>query len=415
MSLRTLFARALDLEPVTSVRVLPTWQRARPLPAPDEYNKLAQGYRQQVVIAGCVWAIATSAAEPKLVIEDVKSTGEAVPIEDPNHPLVRLLGRPNPEQSTYTMLETLFTYQQIMGNWLLRKLRNKSGMPVQVWPVLPSQVKVVLDANGLVKQYQYTPDPKNPILAQDMIHDPLHSDPSNEFWGLSPLAIVARWADVDEQATEFIRAFFNNDATPSGILKLKARTLPAERERIRDLWTQQHTKGSGWHSVSVLDADADYQAIGSTPSRLQMDNLFSRAESRICMAFGVPPIVVGAQVGLDRSTFSNYSAARAAFWKDTLAPLYRRAGERLTIGLAHEFGSTLRIRFDLSTVEALQEDRNQIRTLVITAFERNLMTRNEARRLIGLGLEQLPKIEGDQYYSDMSTPIEEMQTLRRVK
>ena len=296
-----------------SARVIPTWKAATPLGRPDDYTKfLDEGYRRNLVVAACIWEIVTSASEPELKVYRRDRDGSEKEVTDPRHPLVSLLTKPNPEHSRYQLLEVLLTQQQATGNWFLRKIRSDAGRVVALWPIASQEVKIKVGPNGWVESYLWTPagSPGVTIVAEDMAHDPLHHDPLNELWGLSPIAVLARHVDLDNMATDYLRAFFKNDGTPAGLLKFKTKVDPAERKRIKEMWTTEHSGGAGWHTVSVLDADVSYEMLGASPDKLRLGNVWDQTETRICSAFGVPPILIGTLVGLNRSTFANSGRKR---------------------------------------------------------------------------------------------------------
>ena len=64
-------------------------------------------------------------------------------------------------------------------------------------------------------------------------------------------------------------------------------------------------------------------------------------------------------------------------------PLYMKCGERLTKSVASEFGEEYRIRFDLSKIQALQEDRDARRRWAREGWESGLLTFDEARIMAG--------------------------------
>lgn len=409
--MRDVMASALGADAnVVAARILSTWQAGKSLPYPNDYRTFAEdGYRKNALIAGCVWEIATSASEPTLIVKQRRRDGSLEPMQDPQDPLVALLAKPNPEQTTFTFLETLFTHQQVSGNWFFRKIRSAAGNVVQLWPLRPDRVKIVPGKDGWIDHYNFVlhgdPGEGIPYPAADVVHDPLHPDPLEDFWGLSPIAVLARFGDLDNSAADYLRAFFQNDATPAGILKLKAKVLSEERQRIKELWIKEHTQGKGWHTVSVLDADADYTALGASPDKLRLSHIWDQTESRICTAFGVPPILVGALVGLNRSTFANYAEARRSFWEETLVPLYKRCGQRLTEGLALDFGEDLVIEFDLSTVEALQENRKLKDERAFRGWAEGLLTMDQALGIMGLPL--VGGAVGSSYKMDPLRDLEE--------
>ncbi|MDV7401013.1 phage portal protein, partial [Arthrospira platensis SPKY1] len=104
--------------------------------------------------------------------------------------------------------------------------------------------------------------------------------------------------------------------------------------RIRARLRQQYGGVRNWGDVMILDADAEYQRLGMSFQEMGFEDLDARNEARICSVLKVPPILVGAKVGLDRSTFANYGEARTSFWEDTMLVVYRRFEDQLNLQLA---------------------------------------------------------------------------------
>jgi len=364
-------------------RVVPLGAVARGLAQPRDFDLFAdEGYRSNVLIRTCVDEIAASTAAPRLVVEERR--GSQVREVSEAHPLRTLLDKPNRSQTQFEFLEALVIDFQVTGNYFIHKLRNGRGRPAELWLLRPSRIEIVPAATGMVKEYIFKRSASDKIIlpAEDVIHEKL-PDPLDDYWGLSPIVSCLRSADMDDRAIDYLRAFFENGAEPGGLLKLKARVEKGERERLQSLWQEKHGSG-GWHSISVLDADADYQETGTRPDKLKLDGILDVTESRICAAFHVPPILLGTRIGLMRSTYSNYREARISFWRETLAPMFARIGEQLTLGVAKEFGQNLSIRFDLSGIEELQESQDSRRAWAREAFNAGLVTRNEAREAAGL-------------------------------
>ena len=394
MSPREWFARP-DVNVLA--RMVPTWQVGRPLPHHYDIKAFAdEGYRKNIIVAACLWEIMGSASEP--VMEAVKTTAKgAVEPLPPTHPLSQLLARPNPEMSTTELLERMLLHEHIGGKWLLHKIRSTREMPVELWPLRPDRTAPVLGDKFLIDRYVYTDDAgkKHPVRAADVIEGVLRPDYLDDFNGLSPIAPAARWIDLDNQAAEYLRAFFYNGGQPSGLLKYKRVSKPADRERVRELWKETYGQsaktGVNWHNLAVVDSDVDYQEIGSRPSKLGMQPIFDQTETRICAAFNVPPIVVAVRIGMQFSTYANYEEARASLWDETLKPLYRKISNKLTMGLAKEFGKDLAITFNFDEIQALQEANDSRRAYAIDGYTSGLLTLNESREILGK-----PPIEGDE-------------------
>jgi HK97 family phage portal protein len=362
-------------------KLVPTWQQGRALPGPKDWARFAdEGYNRNVIVHTCVREKATSTSEPAIDVRFVE--GRELVATGPNDRLRRLLARPNGEQSGQEWIADLVTDLETFGNAYTHKLRSEAGVLVELWQLRPDRVEIVPGEDGRVQRYDYTVEgaaKAEPIEPEDVIHFS-YPNPLDDYYGLSPIHVAALWGDVDNEAGDFLRAFFRNAGVPKGLLTLKGTVPDEERMRIKEAWVEQHGGKEGWHSVSVLDADAEYKSVGSTPSEFDLSGVFGESETRICSVFGVPPIIVAAKVGLDASTYSNYEQAKTSFWHETLVPLYRKLGDKLTHGLADEFGVPSRVVvFDLGGVEALQPDRSDDRRLALDAWNGGLITRNEGR------------------------------------
>ena len=385
------FARpaASPIEQDVIARLLPFWQAAIPLPQPHDYRAFAQdGFRRNTIIFSCITEIATSAAEP--VLQAMRTTTQGADLLPPTDPLSWLIAHPNPEQSMYEVLSTMATHLHVAGNAYLHKVRARNGQPAQLWLLRPDRVTVQPDRTGMVAQYAFAVNGQPIMLpAADVVHFKMHPDPLDDYYGLSPIAVLARFGDLDNQASDFLRAFFLNAGVPGGLLKFKAgRVGKDERERVRQLWVDQFSTEKGWHAPGVIDADVDYQELGTQPRRMDLSTIWSVTESRMCSVFGVPPILIGAWVGLEHATMANYAEARRSFWEETLSPFYRRLIDTLNMGLASEFGADRLLQFDFGAVAALQEDRNVTEERALKAWDAGLVTMNQAA--VALGYPETP-------------------------
>jgi HK97 family phage portal protein len=385
---RTLFARAVATTRTTA-RVVSTWQQGKPLPSHVDYVGMATDIvRPNIVISACIWEIVTSAAEPEMLAERrtiVNGEEQWVRLPD-SHDLPTLLRDPNPEETTDELIERLLTHQQIAGQWNMHKQRSAGGRLAELWALRPDRLRTVPGGDGLVAGYSFAKDNGRPELlpSTDVVTCMLHADPLDDFYGLSPVAVLMQFGDLDNKAAEYLRNFFYNGGAPAGIMKLKATVEAPDRQRLKDIWKQEHGGPHGWHTISVFDADGDYQEIGSRPDSLNMDRIWDATESRICSAFGVPPIIIGCHVGLKRATYANYKEARASFWQETMPIILRRTAKKFTKGVAGEWGADFRVRFALEGVEALQENAESKREFAIAAYDSGLCTLNEARVFAGL-------------------------------
>lgn len=317
------------------------------------------------------------------------------------HPLAQLVARPNPSQSWLEFQQQREVFLNIAGNsytWLDRPARN--ALPTALYNLRPDRMTIVPDTNG-VKGFLYTPQsgsPRDrmPFLPQDVIHVkfPNPGDPLEGYgYGLSPLAPMAQSGDVDNAVTGFLKQFIDRGAMLSGIIKTKVPVDDDGIARIKQRWREQYGGAENWGDVGVLDMDADYQRIGLTFKEMDFDTLDARNESRMLGPFGVPPILIGTRLGLQRATFSNAEEARKACWEDTLLPEMELFAADDSYYLKADDGAF--VRYDTSEVPSLQQN---VIPLIDAAYKLFQMgtPRNQAVAAVGLKLADAPG--GDQAY-----------------
>lgn len=336
--------------------------------SPDaSYGNFArEGYTGNELVFACIREIATSTAEATLCLYDANHEK----IE--NSPLANLIAKPANGQTQYEFLENLITHLQIAGNAYVLKERARVGV-VSLMLLRPDRMSVIPGGG-----YSYEVGGKKYMIPAEDVGHLKFPNPNNDFYGLSPLQVLAKQINLDTDATTFTKAFFNNAGVPSGILKLRRKlSNQDEADRLRSAWHNKFQGNRNWHRIAILDEDATYEKMGGTLGEMEIPALRNLSESRICSALGVPAILVGANIGLQRSTFSNYAEARESFWEETLLPLYRRIEQFMVLLLEPEFPRERgQLEFDFSEVRALQEDEDAMvnRQLVRAQIANQLIT-----------------------------------------
>lgn len=405
----------LDGDYAVEGQLLRMWSDAGAVASSTQFDIIAKsGYRACAVVRACVDEIVTSIAEPKLLVERWRPGNQWEEVEPSSsgprtggHQLLALLANPGGDRKTSSsaLRRQIVQQDQIFGNSFLRKRRNASGAPaaLEVLPVpYVEPVRPRGQSRAKVVKIEYTLTDSQAIVAGDSVtlslDDVIHRkeiDPLESFWGLPKIVSALKEIDLDQRAVDYLRTYFKNGGTPSGVLKLKGQIAAPERKRIKMQWLEEFS-GKKRHSLAVIDQDAEYEAVGTRPDHLKLgESVFDISESRACAVFGVPPVLIGVRIGIMKSTYSNYASARTSFWNETLRPMYQFLDEDLTLQLAHEFGEPgeYRIRHDLSNVRDLQESTEILWTRAKEGYDSGLITRNEARKIVAL-----PKDEGGEHY-----------------
>ena len=334
-----------------------------------------------------------------------------VPCEE-NHPLARLVMRPNPYQSAMEFEALNIVYANLSGNCYMYLQRPKEGgLPEEMYSLRPDRVSIVPDPRherGLLG-YWYTPEGRSekdgiPMRYQDVIHVkyPNPGDPLEGMGeGFSPVGPGAMSADVDNEATSFIKDFFERGLMPNVLLSFDVPLDDTDIAEVRDKWADIYGGSEGWLKPGVLGQGGSVERMGLTFDELGFEVLDERNETRILGPLGVPAVLIGARVGLANATYSNVVGLRRTFWEDVFVPELRMFETDFRHYLRGDDGAF--VAYDTAMVPALQEDTP---ALVEAAYQMWQMgtPSNQAYRAVGLSVE--PVDGGDDgYISDNMVPI----------
>ena len=362
----------------------PTWRTGEPIPSLINYaTYVNDGYNRNELVYACISLVASNAASAPLKAWKLDDNNR-VPVE---HPLIELLGKPNPRQSRYEFSEMIDTFLNLEGNAFIVK------QPDELWLARPDRMRQVIVDNDLAGYVYIREDyGKIPFLPDEVIHAkmPNPGDPYDGLGrGLPPLNVAAHATDVDNQATDFLGAFFKNAAVPYGMLTTKNILEDDEVTRIRARLSEQYAGSNRWHEMMILDAEASYQKLGADISEIAWPDLRRVTETRICMAFKVPPIMVGAQAGLERSTFANTEQSEKQLWRQKIVPDNERIASAFTNSYYGELPDGVFLAHDYSEVESLQESRNDMFARAQQGASGGWITVNDARAEV-----DLPPVDG---------------------
>ena len=110
-------------------------------------------------------------------------------------------------------------------------------------------------------------------------------------------------------------------------------------------------------------------------------DLTRHAEAAICTAFGIPPMLVGAQVGLEHNTYANNTEQRRSFYEDTVSYWWARVDDAFTRRLLPEFewDTRYQLQFDISNVPAFQDNEDDAHERARNDFTSGLVSRHTAQ------------------------------------
>lgn len=361
----------------------PRHQLNRPHWRESNTDAYARAYRSQVAVYACVQKRANGVAQAPLRVYR-EDDGDGA--EQPKHPLRALLANPNPLISEAEFLVYTVMQMDAVGFAAIEIERSKGGEVLGLWHLRPDWLRMV-PRDNLPPQWQYKVPGRGPVTLEPEDVIIITGAPSLDLkpTGMSPIEVALREVSIDDSATDFLKIFLDTGGVPRYALTTeKVINEQAKADAIRERWSQVYGGYRNWSQVALLHSGLQVQEVGASIDGIAYPQLRALTETHICSAFGVPPILVGVQAGLDASTYSNYGQARRAFFEETVSPLWTRIAGTLGRALLPIYGAAGEyLAFDFSGVVALQEDATARWNRATAALNAGGITLNQYQQEIG--------------------------------
>lgn len=373
------------------------------------FFRLAQeGYSANAVVYAVLTTLSHAVAEPPMIAYVEDQHGQLDKI-DQQHPLQILIKSPTPGLMTqYEYWELMTLYLGISGRFNAFIERANNGQPIGLWPLRPDRVGPIYstldDPDARVLKgwsYQIPGTSRYLAIPREDVMTVNFPDPSGESGGLveglGPLQALAVEVSADNEASKMVGAWVSNNATPSMAIMTKSPLVNKEQaELIKQGWMRQFG-GARRGEPAILDADASLQQMSFNLSQLEFPNLRDIAESRVAAAFGVPPVLAGLKVGIDRAADANMDGLRLYFTETTLENYWRRFEDSFTTQVGIDFGPNIVCQFDRRQVKALHQQTRSQKQPIADGFALGAVTVDEYRQKV-LELDPLPNGDGAVYY-----------------
>lgn len=342
-------------------------------------------------VLACVRVLSESVAQLPLKVYRRKNGRRQ---EDPEHYLYPTLhDAPNPQMTAFSFWEIVEASLANWGNAYALIDLNGAGKVAALWPLNPSHVVPRRTSRGIVY------DVRAPDMGETKTYlwDEIFHVPGLGFDGVKGKSIIRIAAETVGQgmaASQYAGKFFENDATPRGILEMDGFLKDKEAiDRLRKSWNDIYRGHDNAHRVAILENGLKFKPLTINPEDAQLLETRKFNRSEIAGIFRVPPHLIG---DLEHATYTNIEHQSIEFVKFTLTPWLRRIEQAIALQLLTpterkyhfaEFKVDGMLRGDTtSRYEAYQK-----------AINGGWMSINEVR-----GMENLNPIEGgDEHYLQM--------------
>ena len=285
-----------------------------------------------------------------------------------DHPIARLMYRPNPLMSESQMWETTTMWMSLRGACMWLKTR-KDGTPVSInevpayiWPMCPDYFTPVLEGNVFVGWEMHLPsndatgytanksgyripvDPHEVCLFK-------YSNPADPLGWVSPLTAAASGISLDMAAIAYNRAVLLNGAKPGGLLLHEDEIDEKEETKLRKYWKDRHEGPQNANKLAILTGAFKYIDIGLGPK--DMEYLEQRRWDReeILAALRVTKSSLSLTEG---NNYATQLSQDRNYWDKCLMPLMRMYESVIDRTLFYNEPDTTFGAFDFTKVEALR-------------------------------------------------------------
>lgn len=250
-----------------------------------------------------------------------------------SHWINRLLSNPNPYFTTSQIMKGISNWYDVNGNVFLWTPTLGHDVPLQMWVLNPTRMRVVRGGDNFIKKYVYQSAndgafeiPENEICHIANIF-PSSAKPDEligmNIFGRGLVSAVLPYAQIDGEVSDYLQRLFANNAVPP----LIAQSNDAiDSEFWGSLKSQWNEALPNYALRGLLDAGMTLALPPEMQIGISYDSVSKDVRSQIAQVFGVPS-------GMLTGEFQNRATAEvqyAVFRQQTIDPVAMYIAEELT-------------------------------------------------------------------------------------
>ena len=344
-------------------------------------------------------------SQPMRVMRGEVVDGKFIKKPAEGHPLQELIENPNPFQSYASWMYCMIVDLVLMGNGVLWYAASSNYLML-----LPAET-VMLDfsRDGKLMSYNVseiasdggvTGARQTKFAVEDVVHL-RRPNPSSLLWGLSPFIPGRKSVLFNRYSQDYLNSFYQKGAMPGFALEMGAEANERVAMRLLRSFENAYTGRKNMRRTLVLPKGVALKEVSHTLANQDLATYIDLNREDIINLLKVPKHELSLQSAGSLGSEEAKSALKN-FWEATLIPMariiegelskfFRRRGQL-------EDSNTF-LEFDLSKVEALQEDVANKATIAEKMLKTH--TLNEVRKIFY----ELPPVEGGDVVQGFTAPM----------
>ena len=237
---------------------------------------------------------------------------------DTQHPLVKLFRKPNRWQTRFEFFSYWVSSICLRGNGYVVVERDKWGEAIELIPVAPDRVTIMLSPEGEM-WYRVNSNRLGfglMVPPDDMMH--LKNISMDGYMGVSPIAIAQDVIGLALATQQHGGILFRQGAQIGGVFQHPGKMSKEASDRIAASWNTVHTGVQNAHKTPILEEGMTYEKIAMTSEDAQFLETRRFQVIDICRLYGVPPHKLGE---LDKATLNNIEQQNQQYIDSALAPI----------------------------------------------------------------------------------------------
>lgn len=371
-------------EPFVSTAGVPVMDPGTPL-AVYGRAEVEHFWRTQPALRKVVGFVARNVAS--IPLHTHERVGDADRRRVTDHPLPRVLSRPQPRVGAYRFWESVISDGLLYDRWAVLKDWQVDDGSLQLLQI-PSwrlylkvnQFRIVTDAFvwvGDTDLVDRDEEPWIPLDLDDLIFDHGYAPRSA---GLSPVDTLKDLLEESDEAVEYRREMWRNGGRATQYIKRPETAKWSDEQRQRFMnGLRKFLKGGDAAGGTMLLEDG--MEAGSLPQLSPSDtnDLDGRTltQVEVAAAFYVAPELIGIREG----NFSNVDAFRQSLYRDSLGPYITAWEQAINVGLTDDLADGRNLYVEANVEAKLRGSFQEQAQVMQPATGAPWLTRNEARAL----------------------------------
>lgn len=301
-------------------------------------------------------------------------------VEITEHPLLDLLNKVNPQMNKFDLFSKTDMFLELAGNAYWYLVLNQLGLPVQIWPVSPVNMKInVLETasktGDFISGYTFKSGLNTiQFKPEEIIHFSFPSPYSN-IYGMGPLAAGQDSIIFDHTSREYENILIKNQCRPDVVLQTDQPITDVQAKSFLARLRMSFAGKKGLGKWMLLD-----RGLKAVPLNLplrEMGFIQGRKASKeeIAGLLGVPV----SKLTTEDVNLANASIGEVQYIRDTIAPRLTFIEEKLNEALVPKYDENLFLTYG----DVIPMDK----TYRLMELEKHLTTQystiNEERKIDG--------------------------------